>query len=120
VVTKHVFNCQLIQGHLISGSFGTDQCHSNQSPSNWRRYKANDASNRSDAGMLQGIVELDEKYIGGTPQQNFFLGGVHILSHYRYVFLLIMRCSGTHLHRTSRWGLQDIAFDCPILIIAPP
>jgi transposase-like protein len=24
--------------------------------------------NRSDAGMLQGIVELDEKYVGGTPQ----------------------------------------------------
>ena len=25
--------------------------------------------NRSDAGMLQGIVELDEKYVGGTPQR---------------------------------------------------
>ncbi len=24
--------------------------------------------NRSDAGMLQGVVELDEKYVGGTPQ----------------------------------------------------
>jgi hypothetical protein len=25
--------------------------------------------NRSDAQMLQGIVELDEKYVGGTPQR---------------------------------------------------
>jgi transposase-like protein len=26
------------------------------------------------------------------------------------LFLLIMRCSGTHLRRTRSWGLQDIAF----------
>jgi hypothetical protein len=33
------------------------------------------APNRSDAGMLQGIVELDEKYVGGTPQPK--PGAVH-------------------------------------------
>jgi hypothetical protein len=44
------------------------------------------SSNRSDAGMLQGIVEHDEKYIGGTPQPKFC--GVHIISHYRYAFFV--------------------------------
>jgi hypothetical protein len=39
------------------------------------------APNRSDAGMLQGIVELDEKYVGGTPQPK--PGAVH------------KRCKGT-------------------------
>jgi hypothetical protein len=26
------------------------------------------------------------------------------------LFLLIMRCSGSHLRRTKQWGIQDIAF----------
>jgi len=29
------------------------------------------------------------------------------------LFLLIMRCSGSHLRRTKKWGIQDVAFAKP-------
>jgi hypothetical protein len=30
------------------------------------------------------------------------------------VSVTVMRCSGTHLRRTSSWGLQDVAFAKPV------
>jgi len=29
------------------------------------------------------------------------------------LFLLIMRCSGSHLRRTKKWGIQDVEFIKP-------
>jgi len=64
----HVFDRQFEQRDLL-GSFGP--AIGVRQPTAWRMghvvRQMMDPS-RSDAGLLQGVVELDEKYVGGIPQ----------------------------------------------------
>ena len=67
MVAGYVFDCQLKQGHLLGGAGTVNWCHSANGLANGTCDSPNDGFKRSDAGLLQGIVELDESYVGGDP-----------------------------------------------------